>query len=110
MVLAQIQKQGFIDVVRNVGLRGLYNGWTATLYRDIAFNMAFFTTREMFVAKYEKKRKCNASTTERFVLGLVAGTISAAVACPLDVIKTRMQGKQLGKLDSFLLTVCQSLT
>jgi hypothetical protein len=94
MVLAQIQKEGFIKVFRTTGFKGLYLGWTATLYRDVAFNMVFFTTREHIVSQYEARWE-PASPWKRVVLGLPAGVLASAVACPFDVIKTRMQGIKL---------------
>jgi hypothetical protein len=94
MVLAQIRKEGFFKVFRTTGFKGLYLGWTATLYRDVAFNMVFFTTREHIVSQYEARWE-PASPWKRVVLGLPAGVLASAVACPFDVIKTRMQGIKL---------------
>jgi hypothetical protein len=94
MVLAQIRKEGFFKVFWTTGFKGLYLGWTATLYRDVAFNMVFFTTREHIVSQYEARWE-PASPWKRVVLGLPAGVLASAVACPFDVIKTRMQGIKL---------------
>ena len=99
MVLAQIRKQGFVEVVRNTGVKGLYKGWTATLYRDILFNMTLFTTRKMFIEQYcGMTGKCDPNVPERIVLGLVPGCLASVIGCPHDVVKTRMQGASLGKL------------
>jgi solute carrier family 25 aspartate/glutamate transporter 12/13/solute carrier family 25 carnitine/acylcarnitine transporter 20/29 len=97
MVLAQIRKEGFFKVFWTTGFKGLYLGWTATLYRDVAFNMVFFTTREHIVSQYEARWE-PASPWKRVVLGLPAGVLASAVACPFDVIKTRMQGVKIGQL------------
>ena len=96
MVLAHIRKQGFLQVIRNTGLRGLYLGFSATLYRDIIFNMAFFTSREIFVLHYQQRYGERPDAWKRVLLGIPAGTLGSVVACPLDVIKTRMQGQELG--------------
>lgn len=96
MVLAQVQKQGLVHVIRSAGLTGLYNGWTATLYRDITFNAMFFTLRELFVRRYELYCQEKPEAYKRVVLGFPAGLTASVVACPLDVIKTRMQGRPLG--------------
>ena len=97
MVLAQVQKQGLVHVIRSAGLSGLYNGWTATLYRDISFNAAFFTLRELFVRRYELRYQDMPEAFTRVALGFPAGLIASVAACPLDVIKTRMQGRPLGE-------------
>ena len=99
MVLAQVQQsrgQNFREVVRKQGLTGLYHGWRATLYRDIYFNMAFFTFREIFVSQWRQRSGGEEpSPWRRVVLGIPAGCIASVVACPFDVVKTRMQGQEL---------------
>ena len=97
MVLANVRQQGIVKVVRETGIRGLYKGWTTTLYRDIIFNLFFFTLREVFVGEYRKRREEPGAFT-RVLLGIPAGIIAATAGCPNDVIKTRMQGRPLGKL------------
>ena len=98
MVLAQVQQaqgQNFREVVKQQGLKGLYHGWRATLYRDVYFNMAFFTFREIIVSQWKRWSENDPSPWKRVVLGIPAGCIAAVVACPFDVVKTRMQGKEL---------------
>lgn len=96
MVLAHIQKQGFLQVIRKTGLRGLFLGFSSTLYRDISFNMVFFTTRELFVRGYRNHYEESPDAWKRVLLGIPAGCMASVVACPFDVVKTRMQGKALG--------------
>ncbi|XP_003386558.1 PREDICTED: mitochondrial substrate carrier family protein X-like [Amphimedon queenslandica] len=96
MVLSQVRKQGFVQVIKDQGLKGLYKGWTATLYRDILFNITLFTTRELFKEQYKsKKGKTDLNVVESIVLGLVPGFLAAVIGCPHDVVKTRMQGAKL---------------
>ena len=95
MVLAHIRKQAFTAVIRETGLRGLYFGFRSTLYRDISFNMTFFTSRELFVRLY-KRHYGDPDPWTRVLLGYPAGTLASVVACPFDVVKTRQQGSELG--------------
>ena len=73
MVLAHIRRQGVIHVAKTIGMKGMYQGWRVTLYRDIVFNAFFFTTRDMLVDFQTRStgRKCNGF--ERFVAGVPAG-------------------------------------
>jgi hypothetical protein len=86
----------YVQIVRNLGFSGLYTGVFATLLRDIPFSMFYFSI-------YAKtKLHLSTSTTfspdnnsygidiRPFLSGAVAGTISAALTCPPDVIKTRV--------------------
>lgn len=96
MVLAHIRKKAFTSVIRETGLRGLYFGFSSTLYRDISFNMVFFTSREVLV-RYYKRVHGDADPWTRVMLGFPAGTLASIVACPFDVVKTRQQGQELGQ-------------
>ena len=96
MVLAQVQKQGFFKVITTTGLKGLYQGSTATFYRDVLFNIIFFTSRGYFDEQYTTSTGNEPQPFTRVVLGWPAGCLSSIVSCPLDVIKTRMQGQNLG--------------
>lgn len=96
MVLAHIRKQAFTAVIRETGLRGLYFGFSSTLYRDISFNMVFFTSREVFVKLYKRQYSVDPDAWTRVLLGFPAGTLASVVACPFDVVKTRQQGMELG--------------
>lgn len=70
---------------------------TATLYRDISFNAVFFTAREIFVRSYHSRYGIEPDAKMRVVLGLPAGCLASVIACPFDVVKTRMQGDELGE-------------
>lgn len=110
MVLAHIRKQAFTAVIKETGLRGLYFGFYSTLYRDISFNMVFFTSREAFVRLY-KNHYGDPDPKMRVMLGFPAGTLASIVACPYDVVKTRQQGSGLGEGGlqySHLYTACGS--
>ena len=104
MVLAQVSKQGFFDVVRSSGLTGLLHGWQSTLYRDIVFNCLFFTSREVLVKHYIRWSGEEPMAFKRVLIGWPAGCLASVIACPLDVIKTRIQGQKLGKCRITLLT------
>ena len=95
MVLAQIQKKGFRDVLRSAGIRGLYHGVEATLYRDISFNMVLFTLREYIIREYETRMGAEPNPITKIVIGLPASISAGIIACPFDVVKTRVQGKEL---------------
>ena len=104
MVLAHIQKKGFMDVIRNTGVRGLYHGFEPTIYRDISFNMSFFTVREIIVRVYRKYYGEDPNPFQRTVMGIIGGTVASVFACPFDVVKTRVQGKELHSAGEDLLS------
>lgn len=97
MVLAQIRKQAFFEVVRQTGIRGLYVAFSTTLYRDISFNMVFFPSREIFVRQFTSHCGRKPDPWDRVLLGYPSGILSAIVSCPFDVVKTRMQGNELSE-------------
>lgn len=55
MVQAHIQKKGFFDVLRSAGVKNLYDGVRATLYRDVAFNLVLFVLQENTLKWYKRQ-------------------------------------------------------
>lgn len=86
------ERQSTLQVVRQLGLRGLYRGTPATLMRDVPFSIIFFPT-------YSNVRAMFADETGRvpvpgtLLAGAVAGASAAGLMTPADVIKTRLQSK-----------------
>lgn len=78
------------QVYSTLGIRGFYMGYSPALIRDI-----LFSALQMPLYEYLKKpiaKLLDKNTTSPLVsatAGSLAGTISAILTCPLDVIKTR---------------------
>ncbi|PIN11723.1 putative mitochondrial carrier protein [Handroanthus impetiginosus] len=87
------------SIWKEQGLKGLYAGYWSTLARDVPFAGLMVTFYEAFknMAQYGKQklfRNSNLhmnSSFEGFLLGGLAGGLSAYLTTPLDVVKTRLQ-------------------
>ncbi|KAF2075138.1 hypothetical protein CYY_003573 [Polysphondylium violaceum] len=87
----------FKDIIKNVGVKGLWRGLSPTLLRDVPFSALYWANYEVIKAKmmisrdpsYTRHTKSPFLTT--FVAGATSGTIAAVVTTPIDVIKTRIQ-------------------
>ncbi|CCG23138.1 mitochondrial carrier protein [Candida orthopsilosis Co 90-125] len=85
------------QIVRQLGLRGLYKGATACLLRDVPFSAIYFPTYAN-LKKYmfgfdpnDSTKKQKLSTWQLLVSGALAGAPAAFFTTPADVIKTRLQ-------------------
>lgn len=84
--------QTTMQVVKELGFKGLYMGAPATLLRDIPFSMLYFSTYGWLRQRWTDADG-NVSLGNAFLAGGLAGTFSAASVTPADVIKTRLQAK-----------------
>ena len=80
-----------VDFIKRVGLKGMYKGLFATLARDVPFSMMYFSLYARV------KNYFRAQTQEQYLplpkvllSSIIAGTFAAALATPMDVIKTRL--------------------
>lgn len=94
------------DILATSGPGGFYKGYTGQIARDVPFRAIQLTTYETLKTLYSRLRNARRvaagldplegaeagklSGLEGAVLGAVAGSFSAGVTTPLDVIKTRM--------------------
>ena len=79
-----------IDVVRQLGLRGMYRGTFATLARDVPFSLTFFSMVSWLKNMGIKPGEATPLSTI-FASGIIAGGFAAALVTPADVVKTRLQ-------------------
>jgi len=84
--------QGAISILRRDGLRKLYAGWQWTMARNVPGSFALFGANAL-VKEYafglEDHREASFLQT---VCSSIAGSVaSILVACPMDVVKTRLQ-------------------
>lgn len=95
-----ITKRSALQVVRELGLRGLYKGVGACLLRDVPFSAIYFPTyahlKQGFVDRNNKNGVShgsheNVSTLELLTAGAIAGMPAAFLTTPCDVVKTRLQ-------------------
>lgn len=80
-----------IKTLETSGVRGLYRGYTTTIFREIPFSFIQFPLWEFLKKKtLESKGKPKIDPWESMMCGSVAGGFSAFVTTPLDVAKTRV--------------------
>ncbi|WLF79159.1 mitochondrial aspartate-glutamate transporter agc1 [Lodderomyces elongisporus] len=85
------------QIVRQLGIKGLYKGASACLLRDVPFSAIYFPTYAN-LKKYlfgfdpnDSTKKHKLSTWQLLVAGALAGAPAAFFTTPADVIKTRLQ-------------------
>ncbi|KAF2636658.1 mitochondrial 2-oxodicarboxylate carrier protein-like protein [Massarina eburnea CBS 473.64] len=82
-------------VVRQEGIRALYNGFEATLWRHIVWNAGYFGC--IFQVRALLPDAAMASNPQRrrmgndLVAGFVGGVVGTTLNTPLDVVKSRIQ-------------------
>ena len=78
-------------VLRNQGLRGLYQGFCITVTREIPFTSLQFPLYEFLKQRLSIRVGRNPLYAhEAAVCGSIAGGVAAALTTPLDVLKTRV--------------------
>merc|ERR1719391_593366 len=79
------------DLVSTQGVRGLWNGYTATLLRDVPFSALYWPLYEQCKAIMNLYTSNRDSFLVNFGSGAVAGSVASTVTLPFDVIKTIKQ-------------------
>ncbi|EME27786.1 mitochondrial carrier [Galdieria sulphuraria] len=95
------------QLVKELGIRGIYKGLIATLCRDVPFSMIFFSTNAHLKATFQGSSE-RLAIPYVFVSGIGAGCLAAVLSTPMDVIKTRLQSSHSpyrGIVDCFVRTL-----
>jgi len=90
-----------LDLLKTRGLRGLYKGHAATMLRDVSFSMCYFPLFANLNSLGPRKspESDEAVFWWSFLSGCAAGSMSAFLVNPADVVKTRLQLIQKGATD-----------
>lgn len=91
------QRLSAVQIIKKLGLRGLYKGASACLLRDVPFSAIYFPVyanikKHVFNFDASDDTKTHRlSTWQLLTAGCLAGAPSAFFTTPADVIKTRLQ-------------------
>lgn len=78
------------QIVKELGVRGLYKGTPVTLLRDVPFSFIFFPSYANLKALFSDADG-NIGFLPLFMSGALAGATAAGLVTPADVVKTRVQ-------------------
>jgi len=93
------KSQGWREVVDELGIKGLYQGFPVTVLRDIPSVGIFFAVYELMKYSLSDGGAHSLTFVEVMLAGLVAGVPAAALVTPIDVVKTRWQAD--GGMDKY---------
>lgn len=79
-----------LDVIKDLGLRGLYKGSKACFLRDIPFSAIYFPVYAHFKSSFADENGRNGPGS-LLSAAMIAGVPAAYLVTPADVIKTRLQ-------------------
>ncbi|CAF1253170.1 unnamed protein product [Adineta ricciae] len=88
--LQSVRRPAASEVVRELGLRGLYKGARACFLRDIPFSAIYFPAYAHMKKRFADEHGYN-DPKSLFISGLLAGIPAAGLCTPADVVKTRLQ-------------------
>jgi len=91
-LLPPAERQTTMQVVKGLGIKGMYTGTMATLARDVPFSILFFPAYANIKKKLADENGNNSFGTT-LISGGIAGALAAGAVTPSDVIKTRLQMK-----------------
>jgi solute carrier family 25 citrate transporter 1 len=94
---------GVKSILRESGIRGIYQGLIATILKqgsNQGLRFMFFNKYKEMLADYSKKKNGKAiplNPLQALLGGMMAGCFSTLGNNPFDVVKTQMQGKDAAK-------------
>jgi solute carrier family 25 aspartate/glutamate transporter 12/13 len=89
------ERQSALAIFKEIGVRKLYSGASACLMRDVPFSGMYFTIYARMKKLFASSATGTASPGGLLVAGALSGIPAAALVTPADVVKTRLQAKQL---------------
>ncbi|KAL0478300.1 mitochondrial substrate carrier family protein X [Acrasis kona] len=92
---------GAVQVIKSLGIRGLYRGSHITLMRDVPYGLMFFTLYADIKHRLRNKETNVTSFPNILSAGMIAGMVAAALTTPIDCLKTRYQSVEGAKFKNF---------
>jgi len=107
--LPAAERRGTIEIVKRLGLKGMYRGAPATWARDIPYSMIFFPAYANVKEWLTDPETGETNIVKNLAAGATAGALAAGLMTPMDVVKTRFQ-QQGGKQKYGNLVNCAKVT
>eukprot|EP01128_Nolandella_sp_AFSM9_P006784 TRINITY_DN3565_c0_g1_i1.p1 TRINITY_DN3565_c0_g1~~TRINITY_DN3565_c0_g1_i1.p1 ORF type:complete len:299 (+),score=20.29 TRINITY_DN3565_c0_g1_i1:295-1191(+) len=88
--------QGFIHISRKHGMKGLYRGWLPTAQRAAVVAAVELGTYDETKGYLREAWRMNDGPTLHIFSALMSGLLATIICAPIDFIKTRVQGQEIG--------------
>ena len=101
-----------MNLLKTKGIVGLYKGTGATMLRDVSFSICYFPLFANLNAMGPKKHPGSSESVFwwSFISGCAAGSTSALLVNPADVVKTRLQLINKGASDQSYTGIVDAFT
>lgn len=90
-LLPKAERKSAVEIVKGLGIKGMYRGSVSTLLRDVPFSILFFPGYANIAKLTADPKTGKNSILSTLFSGCVAGMLASGCVTPMDVIKTRLQ-------------------